>query len=108
MKAAILLSKTFFKNHYRACDQTDFAQKVLSCYKIHTIRKNYYYWKDKIDRIKEQVGFISIRQWADMPYKSKQDTIIDIPAEKKSTELTTDSNATILEFSIIHFTPFRY
>lgn len=82
MKAVVLLSKTFFRQHYRAGEPNNFSQKVLDGSKKHTCRKNYHYWKKKIDRLKEKGGVLSVRQWIGMPYhKPGQETIIDIPAE---------------------------
>jgi hypothetical protein len=82
MKVVVLLSKTFFKHHFRAGEANNFAQKVLDREKKHTCRKNYDYWKDIIDRLKEKGGVLSVRQWIGMPYhKPGQETIVDIPAE---------------------------
>ena len=107
MKAIVTLSKTFFPNHPKAGQETNFKQSVingqvcercsgkhsavicidLNCSdpsivrKIHTCRSNYENWKKKIDRLKESGGVLSVRQWSGKPYRSPQETIIDIPAE---------------------------
>lgn len=82
MKVVVLLSKSFFKHHFRAGEANNFAQKVLEGSKKHTCRKNYAYWKDIIDRLQEKGGVLSVRQWAGMPYhKPGQEVIVDIPAE---------------------------
>ncbi len=82
MKVVVLLSKTFFPQHYRAGEANNFSQKVLDGTKKHTCRKNYAYWKDIIGRLKDKGGVLSVRQWAGMPYhKPGQETIVDIPAE---------------------------
>ncbi|MDR2009932.1 MAG: hypothetical protein LBQ22_05575 [Bacteroidales bacterium] len=82
MKVVVLLSKTFFKYHFRGGEANNFAQKVLDREKKHTCRKNYEYWKDIIDRLNEKGGVLSVRQWIGMPYhKPGQEVIIDIPAE---------------------------
>jgi hypothetical protein len=49
--------------------------------KIHTCRSNYNYWVKKIARLKETGGVLSVRQWSDVPYRSPQETAVDIPAE---------------------------
>jgi hypothetical protein len=99
MKAVILLSKTFFKGHPKAGQETKFACKVLNelyadrhlipvdfdnyapNYKRHTCRINYEYWKKKIDRLKAEGGVLSVREWNEKPYRSPQEIIVDIPAE---------------------------
>lgn len=176
MKVVVLLSKTFFPQHFKAGEANNFSQKVLEGKKKHTCRKNYAYWEEIIGRLKEKGGVLSVRQWAGLPYhKPGQETIVDIPAEivgvqklelrrekietydelinvgtyyydwtakvegyntpvellaandgltlkefkawfapvfdeaeKKYPELTAVSNATILDFAIIHFTKERY
>jgi len=92
MKLVVLLSKTFFPQHPKAGQKTDFAEKVMvsvyqapiygNYYKLHTCRSNYKYWKEKIDKLKAEGGVLSIREWIGKPFKKPgQDTIIDIPAE---------------------------
>lgn len=82
MKVVVLLSKTFFPQHFRAGEANNFSQKVLEGKKKHTCRKNYAYWEEIIGRLKEQDGVLSVRQWAGLPYhKPGQETIVDIPAE---------------------------
>ena len=109
MIAVLLLSKTFSPPHYRAGEATRFSDKVrneigLTCKdcrevqkfdgdccgfipmqigrKKHTCRKNYKYWKDTIDRLKQKGGVLSVRQWLGLPYKQPgQEVIVDIPAE---------------------------
>jgi hypothetical protein len=104
MKAVVLLSKTFFSQHPKAGKPTYFKEKVLARQmtvkrptlnikltvpdgseikerKIHTCRANYEYWKEKIDRLKAEGGVLGIRQWSGKPYRSPQETIINISAE---------------------------
>jgi hypothetical protein len=93
MKAVLLLSKTFFPAHPKAGEETHFANKVLAATgnqticpevfeeKKHTCRRNYEYWKKKIDRLKATGGELSIRQWSGKPYRSKQEIVATIPAE---------------------------
>lgn len=103
MKAVVLLSKTFFPQHYRAGEPTYFKQKVLAELmkkpsikieltapngsiikerKKHTCRSNYEYWKNKIAKLQEKGGVLSVRQWIGQPYHQPgQEVIVDIPAE---------------------------
>jgi hypothetical protein len=94
MKAVVLLSKTFFPDHPRSLEETQFDKKVMAGLKIHTCRKNYEYWAKKIARLKEVGGVLSIRQWSGKPYRSSQETIVDIPAEFVGVQkLTFERNA---------------
>jgi hypothetical protein len=110
----VLLSKTFFPQHPKAGQPTNFADKIqytilgkgqreicgecrekgydFDCKtctgasegtpKNHTCRRNYEYWKAKIDKLKAAGGVLSVREWIGKPYKQPgQNVIIDIPAE---------------------------
>lgn len=81
MKAVITLSKTFFKDHFRNGKETHFKGKVLYGQKKHTCRGNYNYWKDRIDKVKERGGTLSLREWIGKPYRSKQQVIKEVPAD---------------------------
>lgn len=81
MKAVVTLSKKFFPQHPRKGEETLFREKVLSGSKRHTCRSNYEYWKEKIDRLKEVGGVLSVRQWSANPYRSPQEIVKNIPAE---------------------------
>lgn len=73
MKTYILtLAKHFPLSHYRAGEPTRFEEKLLNGEKIHTIRSNYSLWKSRIKEVKNGTAVISIRQWEDKPYRSKQ------------------------------------
>jgi hypothetical protein len=60
--------------------QPRFEDKILSSEKIHSMRKNYEFWKKRIESIMAGDGYLSLRAWAGKP----------------ST------------MAIIHFTDFRY
>ncbi|UWH95118.1 MAG: hypothetical protein [Bacteriophage sp.] len=75
-----LLSKKFFPAHFRAGEATDFKAKVLNGQKRHTCRCNYEYWKKKITALQEKSGTLCLRQWADKPYRSPQESILEVPA----------------------------
>lgn len=68
----IMLSKVFPKGHIREGEPTGFKEKLLSGEKIHTIRSNYELWKKRIDEVQNGDALISVRQWEDKPYRSKQ------------------------------------
>lgn len=68
----IMLSRVFPKGHIRQGEPTEFREKLLSGSKIHTIRTNYPLWKKRIEEVRNGEAYISIRQWQDRPYRSKQ------------------------------------
>lgn len=89
----VMLSKTFFQQHPKAGQPTGFAEKVRHGQKRHTCRCNYDYWRDRITRLQERGGVLSLRQWSGKPYEkgSHTETIIDVPAsmvEVQRLELT--------------------
>lgn len=61
-------------------EATDFKAKVLNGQKRHTCRCNYEYWKKKITALQEKSGTLCLRQWADKPYRSPQESILEVPA----------------------------
>lgn len=78
----IMLSKTFFPQHYRAGQPTGFAELVRKGVKRHTCRANYDYWKDRIATLQKRNGTLSLRQWSGKPYEkgSHTERILDVPA----------------------------
>ena len=125
----ITLSRHFLVNHKRAGEETHFKEKFLlgqscpdcstpqdlsginisdcnSCVKacsfpkIHTIRANYPLWKKRIKEVQEGRAALSIRQWTDKPYKSKQVEIATLTAESgvgiQLMELTNDLSECIV------------
>lgn len=68
----IMLARVFPKGHIRQGEPTEFREKLLSGSKIHTIRTNYPLWKKRIEEVQNGEACISIRQWQDKPYRSKQ------------------------------------
>lgn len=67
----ITLSRVFPVSHRKAGTPTGFAGK-LGKTKIHTIRANYELWKARFAEIEKGNACLSIRQWLDKPYVSKQ------------------------------------
>lgn len=64
-----------------ACDCCDYATRNCdsSGYKIdnfrkkrHTIRANYFLWEKRIAEVERGEACLSLRQWTDKPYRSKQ------------------------------------
>lgn len=87
----ITLSRHFLANHKRAGEETHFKEKFLlgqgltdydtpSMAKIHTIRENYPLWEKRIKEVQEGRAVLSIRQWMDKPYRSKQIEIARLTA----------------------------
>lgn len=82
MKVVVMLTKVFFREHPKGGQDTHFADLVRNGGKIHTCRDNPEYWIKKIERLKADGGTLSIREWEGKPYRSRQITVVDIPAEK--------------------------
>ena len=49
--------------------------------KLHTIRGNYELWKKRIDEVQKGNAVLSIRQWSDKQYRSKQEVICELSAK---------------------------
>ena len=71
-KIIITLSRLFPTTHSRRGEPTDFASKLASGVKKHTIRKNYDLWKINAEKMERGKFYLSIRQWSGRPYKSPQ------------------------------------
>lgn len=93
MKVVVMLTKVFFDQHPRAGEPTNFASLVKQGLKVHTCRDNYQYWADKVAKLKEAGGTLSVRQWSGKPYRSPQEIVVEIPAsEVEVSELTMEHN----------------
>lgn len=68
----LLLAKTFPSSHTKKGIPTNFKENLKSGAKITTIRRNYPLWQKRIKEIKNGKANLSIREWEDNPYKSKQ------------------------------------
>lgn len=83
-----MLSKRFPVNHFKAGQPTFFRDKILASLshnheywnKLHTIRANYLLWEKRIKEVKEGKAILSLRQWADKPYRSKTQEIVRLSA----------------------------
>ena len=71
-KIIITLSRLFPTTHSRRGEPTDFASKLASGEKKHTIRKNYDQWIVNAEKMERSKFYLSIRQWSGRPYKSPQ------------------------------------
>lgn len=89
MKTYILmLSKRFPVNHPKAGQHTFFRDKILASLfhnheywkKLHTIRANYLLWEKRIKEVRDGNAMLSLRQWADKPYRSKTQEIVRLSA----------------------------
>ncbi len=94
MRTYILtLSKVFPKTHKRAGEPTEFKEafwngqpfkkeEAFSKYrKLHTIRKNYVFWKKRMWEINHGQAQLRIAQWIDKPYRSKQEEITTLDSD---------------------------
>ena len=71
-KIIITLSMVFPATHSRRGELTEFAGKLSSGAKKHTIRKNYDLWKVNTEKMERGKFYLSIRQWSGKPYNSPQ------------------------------------
>lgn len=71
-KIIITLSRVFPATHSRRGEATEFASKLTSGVKKHTIRKNYDLWKLNAKKMERGKFYLSIRQWSGRPYNSPQ------------------------------------
>lgn len=71
----LILAREFPKYHQMAGIPTGFRRKLLFNEKIHTIRANYELWKHRIEEIQNGNAVLSVRQWRDKAYASKQEEI---------------------------------
>lgn len=108
----ITLSKRFPKEHSRYGEPTRFAQKLCNqlnapdkysatAKKKHTIRGNFDRWKHNIDKINNGSFHLSIRQWIDIPYKSKQEELLTLnEVGYQSVSISYDPEIDIMEVVI--------
>lgn len=71
-KIIITLSRVFPTRHRRRGELTEFAGKLSSGAKKHTIRGNYDLWKVNAEKMERGEFYLSIRQWSGKPYNSPQ------------------------------------
>lgn len=71
-KIIITLSRVFPATHSRRGQPTDFASKLASGEKKHTIRRNYHQWQHNAEKMEQGNYALSIRQWSGKPYNSPQ------------------------------------
>lgn len=68
----ITVSRNFLKTHPKAGEPTFFKEKIISGTKLHTIRNNYKYWSNIINKVNSGEAILSVRYWEGKPYASKQ------------------------------------
>lgn len=73
-----MLSTKFAKDHPKAGEPTEFVEKVESKDKIHTIRENYEYWRERFKKINKGEAYLSLRTWTGLPYRSKQEEFLKL------------------------------
>lgn len=74
----LMLSKTFPATHPKAGQRTNFYNNILEVNKVHTIRKNYQFWKKRIDEVNKGNACISVREWIGKPRKSFQNELFEL------------------------------
>ena len=77
MKTYVLtLSHSFPANHAMHGKPTYFREKFLGTpgmlRKLHTIRANYTLWAKRFEKIAAGEACLTVREWTDAPYRSKQ------------------------------------
>lgn len=86
MKTYVLtLSHSFPANHAMHGKPTYFREKFLGTpgmlRKLHTIRANYTLWAKRFEKIAAGDACLSVREWLDTPYRSKQREIARLTAD---------------------------
>lgn len=79
----ITLSKTFGVKHPKSGMPTNFRELYEEGIKIHTIRANFQHWKKRFYSIYGGDGYLSLRQWSEKPYASKQEVVMDLFAANR-------------------------
>lgn len=64
----LLIAKVFPWNHPLKGKPTEFRHKILSGEKIHTLRRNFDYWKKRIDQVQSGQAMLCLKQWIERPY----------------------------------------
>lgn len=81
----ITLSRKFPATHKRHGEPTDFREKFLGTpgmlRKLHTIRANYTLWAKRFEKIAAGDACLSVREWMDRPYASKQVELVRLTKE---------------------------
>jgi hypothetical protein len=68
----IIVSKVFPATHPKKGRETKFIEHLCTDEKKHTIRANYALWEKRIDEVNKGIAKLSLREWEDKPYRSKQ------------------------------------
>lgn len=71
----ITVAKNFLSTHPKKGTPTNFREQILDGRKLHTIRGNYEYWKNIVDKVNSGEAILSVRQWSGKPYNSKQEEV---------------------------------
>lgn len=103
-KICITLSRVFPKTHSRAGELTLFGDKLKAGHKKHTIRRNYDLWAHNAQKMQNGGYTLSIRQWIDKPYRSKQREIhtTDTPIRVQRISMRYDSKTDSINATVGH------
>lgn len=74
----LMVSQVFPCKHPRAGEETNFLSLILFQSKKHTIRLNFALWEKRIAEINAGRAVLHIRYWTGKPYKSKQQTYVEL------------------------------
>lgn len=67
-----MVSTKFPDGNLKHGKPTGFVEKIKAEVKIHTIRQNFQLWKKRLIEIEAGNAVLSVRIWAEKPYRSKQ------------------------------------
>lgn len=111
----ITVSKTFLSTHWKAGLPTRFDSKIKDGRKVHTIRGNYPLWAKRIAEVERGEACLSIRQWEDKPYRSKQIEIarftkddgvgiqkLELDREEEMTEIFADDKVMPIHTAVVY------
>lgn len=70
-KITMIISRVFPETHSKRGEPTDFANKIASGEKKHTIRSNYDMWNVNAQKMEGGNYYLSLRQWSGFPRKSR-------------------------------------
>lgn len=62
------IAKAFPSSHPASGQPTEFRSKIMCGEKIHTLRKNFGYWKKRIDQVQSGRAMLCLKQWISRPY----------------------------------------
>lgn len=80
VKYSVKIAKHFPVGHYKAGELTNFKEKILAMEKIHTIRKNYAWWKKRFEKLNNEKAILIGDEWMGRPYYSGKNVLFLAPS----------------------------